>query len=358
VGSDPGDMVRIAKHLGSDPEYRAALRDKVANNRLQAPLFDTARFTRDFESAIEMMVERNRRGLPVEHIDVPDEGPVESHARAPKFLGRVSALQTPYSSCPLCAGASVTLGFANCTTHRLWHEPLPPSIEWMQCPSCGHVHNRRYWTDAGLAEVRGNEAVQPLTLSSANLEARRAAWAPVVEKVVGLLGGYRAVVKRETRPIWVDVGCGDGTLIMTAADSGMAVVGLETRAATAARIRGTGINALQHDFLPLKFEVVLDVLSMMDVLDQIPSPREALRKAAQVLRPGGVLVISTPDMTSSSWKVMEAEKINPYLMDLERHHIFSRDRLLRLLNEHDFEIMDFRLAHQTPAQFELYASKR
>ncbi len=356
VGSDQDDMVRIAKRIGSDPDYRVALRNKVATNRTSAPLFDTARFTRDFETAVEMMVERDRSGLAAGHIDVPDRGPVEhSKTNARRFVGRITAFQTPYSGCPLCAGASVTLGFANCTTHGLWHEPLPPTIEWVRCASCGHVHNRNSWTEAGLTEVRRNEKADTFALSSAMLETRRAAWAPVVDKVVSLLGGYRAILKRESRPTWVDVGCGDGALIMTATDSGMSVVGLDTRGGAAERVRGMGLNALQHDFLPLKFEVVPDVLSMMDVLEQIPYPREALSKAAEVLSPGGVLVISTSDMTSSSWRAMEAEKTNPYWTDLERYHNFNREQLLSLVREYGFEIADFAIGRRARAQMEIYA---
>lgn len=376
VGSDQDDMVGIAKRVANDADYRATLRNKVATNRLSAPLFDTARFTRDFETGIEMMVRRHRRGLAPDHIDVPDRGatplgtntagqansPGQTHtpgqADIPKFLGRVSALQNTHSGCPLCAGTSGTLGFANCTQHPLWHEPLPPTIAWLRCSSCGHVHSQSYWTETGLAELRRNEPANGLAQSSAGLQARRAAWAPVVDKVVGLLGGYRTVLNRETRPIWVDVGCGDGSLIMTAVDSGIAAIGLETHAAAVTRIQGLGFNALQHDFVSLRFEVTPDVLSMMDVLEQLPLPREALRKAADVLRPGGVLVVSTADMAASSWRVMEAEKVNPYWTDLERLHNFNREQLLALLRESGFEIADFALADRARAQMEIYAVRK
>src|SRR5581483_5758882 len=107
VGADHDDMVRIAKHIGSDADYRAALRSKVAAGRLTAPLFDTARFTRDFETAIEMMAQRHFSGQGFGHIDVPDQGPVQPRAfTPPRPPGRVSALQTSYPACPLCDGAS------------------------------------------------------------------------------------------------------------------------------------------------------------------------------------------------------------------------------------------------------------
>jgi protein O-GlcNAc transferase len=358
VGADADDMVRIAHRIGTDAGYRVGLRAKVAANRLSAPLFDTARFTRDFERAIELLTQQHRSGVPSRHIDVPDGGPVATQSDVPGIAASASPRQVTYPTCPLCEGASVTLGFANCSVHRLWHEPLPRTIEWMRCPACEHVHSRRYWTAEGIREVhRSAGAGQTLPLS-ASLDARRAAWALVAGKVAGLLGGYRTLVGVANRPIWVDVGCGDGTLMMTAADFGFAAVGLDSSSEAVGRLRGLGFNALEHDFMQLKFEVVLDVLSIMDVLEQIPYPREALRKAAQILRPGGVLVISMPDLNSSSWKVMDAANTNPYWMDLERCHHFSRQRIQTLLNQSGFEIVDFAIPDRHEAEMELYAVRR
>jgi len=359
VGADQDDMVRIARRIGTDPDYRAALRAKVAANRLASPLFDTLRFTRNFETAIEMMVQQHRSGTAVAHIDVPDCGPVEPRPAAlPDIVAPLPALQAAYPACPLCAGASVTLGYADCTPHGLWHEPLPPSIEWMRCPSCGHVHNRHYWTEAGLAEVFRNANAGQLADASGNHDSKRAVWMPVVDRVVGLLGGHRAVAGQENRPVWVDVGCGDGALVMTAGDCGFAAVGLDARPESVSRIRELGFNAMQHDFMTLNFEVVVDVLSMMDVLEHIPYPREALRKAAQVLRPGGLIVLSMPDLMCSSWKIMDAAKLNPYWLEIEHYHNFSRDRIVALLDEAGFEVVDFAIPGRYKAQMELYALRK
>ncbi len=350
VGTDHDDMVRIAKRIGTDPDFRAAIRRKVAANRLTSPLFDTARFTRNFETAIEMMVARHRRGEAGEHIDVPDAGAVVDRQQEPGTAEEVTPLQAPYPACPLCEGASVTLGFANCAAHALWHEPLPATLEWMRCASCGHVHSRRYWTAAGLAELSRS--------SSDNIPPKRASWTGLVERVVTSLGGYRAIASRDTRPVWVDVECGDGALVMTAADYGFAAVGLEERPHAATRLQELGFTALANDFMQLKFEVVVDVLSMMDVLEHLPWPRESLRKAAQILRPGGVLVVSTPDLTSSRWKVMDAKRLNPQWMALDNYHNFSRDRVIALLRETGFEILDFTVPNPLEARMELYAVRQ
>ncbi len=65
---------------------------------------------------------------------------------------------------------------------------------------------------------------------------------------------------------------------MAAADYGFAPVGLDIRAESVARLQALGFTALPHDFMKLKFEVILDVLSMMDVLDQLPYPAGGLEQ--------------------------------------------------------------------------------
>lgn len=355
VGSDPDDMVRIARRIGTDAAYRKALREKVSANRLLAPLFDTARFTRDFESAIQMMVERQRAGLPAEHMDVLDKGPVDLVTERPGFVGRVSGLIHEFQGCPLCGGQSASLGFAPCTDHPQWQEPLPPTVEWMRCGSCAHVHTRHQWTDAGRAQLSRRSSVMP---APEVIAARHLSWARLADSVTNLLGGYGTLLRRSSPPSWVDAGCGDGTLLMAVMDFGYGAVGVEIDASRVEQLSQRGVSAVSHDFMTLDFQLVPDVLSLLDVLPELPDPRAALRKAARILPPGGVLVVSAPDSSSMGWRQLEATKTNPDWPDLCRHHIFSRQPLIRLLDETGFEIRNMALQADRPGHLELLAVRR
>jgi len=65
----------LAIALGGDPERLAAIRDKLARNRTSQPLFDTARFTRNLESAFMQMHAMASRGESPRSFDVADAGP-------------------------------------------------------------------------------------------------------------------------------------------------------------------------------------------------------------------------------------------------------------------------------------------
>ncbi len=60
-----------AVRLATQPTELAALRDKLAYNRLRTPLFDTERFTRHLERAYELMWERDIQKLPPAPLYVP-----------------------------------------------------------------------------------------------------------------------------------------------------------------------------------------------------------------------------------------------------------------------------------------------
>jgi len=72
IAQTPDEYEAMALQLARDPAMLAALRDKLARNRLTQPLFDTARFTRNLERAFTTMWERHQSGQPPEHFAVTE----------------------------------------------------------------------------------------------------------------------------------------------------------------------------------------------------------------------------------------------------------------------------------------------
>ena len=71
ITSTPQAYEALAIELATSPEKLAAIKRKLANNRLTTPLFDTQTFTRHIEAAYTMMYERYQANLPPDHIYVP-----------------------------------------------------------------------------------------------------------------------------------------------------------------------------------------------------------------------------------------------------------------------------------------------
>jgi protein O-GlcNAc transferase len=62
----------MAVDLARHPEKLAAIKHKLAQNRLTTPLFDTKLFTKHIEAAYTMMYERHQAGLAPDPIVVPN----------------------------------------------------------------------------------------------------------------------------------------------------------------------------------------------------------------------------------------------------------------------------------------------
>jgi predicted O-linked N-acetylglucosamine transferase (SPINDLY family) len=64
------DYQRLALDVASNPDRLAALKAKLASNRLTTPLFDPALFARNIERAFEIAHERRLAGLAPDHIHI------------------------------------------------------------------------------------------------------------------------------------------------------------------------------------------------------------------------------------------------------------------------------------------------
>lgn len=239
-----------------------------------------------------------------------------------------AGLMAWYDGCPLCGHADWSWSATvDCTGHDLWHEPLPREIEWRRCEACEHLYTAHYWTEAGLAEVLrlGHDH----QLSNLDPHENRQRWAPMVRRVVDRMGPHRT---------WLDVGCGNGSLVTTAAEWGFDVRGLDLRPEPVIALRREGYKA-DIGTLTDATEMV-DVLSLCDVIEHVPDPAALIATAASRLYPGGMLIITTPNEDTAVWRWLNRNNRNAYWREIEHHHIFSRSRLHNLLQ--DCEIGDVR----------------
>ena len=68
IVQEPREYEALALRLAMNPAELAAIRAKLTVNRDTQPLFDTARFARNIESAYGAMLARQEAGLPADHI--------------------------------------------------------------------------------------------------------------------------------------------------------------------------------------------------------------------------------------------------------------------------------------------------
>src|ERR1035437_9046912 len=124
----------------------------------------------------------------------------------------------------------------------------------------------------------------------------------------------------------LEVGCGDGSIVKLAAEFGWQAEGVDfdARAVANARRKGLAVRAgaLEDQRYP---EASFDLVHMSHVIEHVPDPLATLAEIRRVLRPGGLLVLATPN--SRSWGHAEFGRSWLHL-DPPRHlHLFNRSTL-------------------------------
>ena len=214
----------------------------------------------------------------------------------------------------------------------MWRQPLEPSITWVQCGQCQHVFTEGYFTDEALNVLFGKTQDQQIV--GTDLELHRNISAKMVERVVNAIG-------LPNDRLWLDVGFGNGSLLMTANEFGFDVLGIDLRKRNVEDIQQFGIPAyhstLQDAISNVTFASKPTIISMADVVEHTPFPLDVLRCARELIDYRGMLLISMPNASAPLWHYWNATNQNPYWWEIEHYHNFTREKLYAVLQETGFK---------------------
>lgn len=176
-----------------------------------------------------------------------------------------------------------------------------------------------------------------------------------------------AAARRRLRIL--DVGCGDGAATALLADRahGHTVVGADWSQMALERARRRGLTlvraTLDEGGLPLP-DQALDVVVFSEVIEHLVDTDAALDELVRVLRPGGSLLLSTPNLAAWFNRGLLLAGVQPVFTEVSLKRIygrpgtevvghlrvFTRAALLGLLRGHGLDIVAVRGAayHDTP----------
>ena len=254
-----------------------------------------------------------------------------------------------YNYCPLCeANDLATEVKANCSKHPLYSPKLPEIITWLRCRSCNHSFTDGYFDSAGFEELAKKKNVHQV-FSSKEAEQWRHVSGRMVASVSKLRNSYSGR--------WLDIGFGNGALLLTAQEFGYRVTGIDLRHSSIEALKPYIEDVRYQDFLDIDEYEQYDVISMADVLEHAPFPKTFLYQSNRLLKPNGLIFISLPNISAPIWEVLNKTNSNPYWTEIEHFHNFSRERLVLLLKEHDFEYCSYAISERYRACMEVAARK-
>jgi SAM-dependent methyltransferase len=189
-------------------------------------------------------------------------------------------------SCRICGAASVPLG-------TLQSSFSGRSYDLRQCPACWFGFVANPWTDfsaiysAAYYEGRGADphVDYRFEFEHPSRTVRHYEWRGITRIVRSL-----APVTPATR--WLDYGCGHGGLVRHLRGEGLAgAFGYDT-GAMAETARAAGLPLLTDGELA-EAQGSFDIVTMVEVIEHVPDPVELLGGVRRLLRPGGLLFLTT-----------------------------------------------------------------
>jgi predicted TPR repeat methyltransferase len=197
----------------------------------------------------------------------------------------------------------------------------------LRCLSCGHGSLAQAPTDEALAAAYSN-AADPVSIA---------------EEPGQVETSHRALKRVEsvaTPGRLVDLGCWTGSMIAAAADRGWDAIGVEPSTWAVQRAKERGLDVRLGDLRSTGLDSgSARCVAMCDVIEHLLDVSEAIGVAADLLEPGGVLFLTTPDAGGRLARLMGARWWSVLPMHVQ---YFTRESISLLLQRHGLRVVEIR----------------
>jgi SAM-dependent methyltransferase len=182
--------------------------------------------------------------------------------------------------------------------------------------------------------VRLAERASELALIDPEVEASERPWREMTARE--RLDDLRRFV---TKGRFLEIGCSTGEML-AAASSSFTAMGVEADERTSRAARLQGLDVFNGTLCDARFPGDhFDAAAMYHVIEHVPSPRLELRELRRIIKPGGWLVLETPNIANIWYRLLGA-RWRQFIPD---HIFFFTPRTLaRLCESSGFEVRELR----------------
>jgi 2-polyprenyl-3-methyl-5-hydroxy-6-metoxy-1,4-benzoquinol methylase len=202
------------------------------------------------------------------------------------MIADMAGIELENVACALCGQSDSRRIYHLTSEGRLLTAAWPTGMvfDLVKCSHCGLVYVNPRIKEKESARVY--DAAKEMAYFNTTATSRNLAYHKLIDKL----------------PDWIsvracnllDVGCGDGGLMAVAQEHGLEVLGVETSPSMQELVRARlGTTAIWSAALTDLPGGSFDVIALINVIEHVHQPGRMLRTLAELLSPGGVLLIHT-----------------------------------------------------------------
>lgn len=175
---------------------------------------------------------------------------------------------------------------------------------------------------------------------------RRSADAPIIRRMrlSASQSQVRLIEQRKNNARLLDVGCGEGFFLFNASRAGYMTKGVELSqdAAEYAR-REFHLDVDAKPFEELGFpDNCFDIITLWQVLEHVPYPLVMLTEAHRILKRGGLLALSTPDIRGMPARILGRRWWNIRMLHINQFTTGTLTAVLQRTGFHDISSVSYK----------------
>lgn len=204
-----------------------------------------------------------------------------------------------YINCGLCNNSGYVLLFKG----RDYRFGRKEEYSVAKCNSCGLIYINPRPTTESISKLYEEDYTPEDNLQILpKLETKR--WKISLKKFWHRINGqYIDEIMSKAEGKVLDVGCGNGYLLLPLKHKGCEVYGIETNPKSVNVCNELGLNVFCGILEDAKFpDEFFDTVVMSQVLEHLSSPKASLREIFRILKPGGKVFIYCPNANSYLFK--------------------------------------------------------
>ena len=196
----------------------------------------------------------------------------------------------------------------------------------IKCSSCGLVRSNPI-----LPETRLNQFYRASTISYTN----------EISNLQQTYGRYlrQILTQVPNRQRFLEIGCGNGFFLETAADLGFKqIYGVEPSLAAVTQAKPDIKRGIVNAIFSAKLfpENYFDLICCFHTLDHVPDPNRFLKNVFQVLKPGASVFFITHNVESILAKLLKSACP---IIDIQHIYLFNPDTLTQIFRKNKFQVL-------------------